>query len=223
MADEPVEQSILVVCAHPDDECIGAGGTIANHTTCGHRVGVLCLTGNEQRNAELRAACRRLGADLVLTSERDDFDISLALVREVADAIIRTRPQIVMTHSQDDYNRAHVETSRVVVEAVEWASHVTQYDDAHRVERVYFMEINSLITHPNVMVDITSSYDTALDALRQHQSQVEKAGGFYPRLYDARTRLRGVQAACDRAEAFTVYLPRHAGPFYHQNSVQTLL
>ncbi|MCK4484129.1 MAG: hypothetical protein KAU89_04850, partial [Candidatus Thorarchaeota archaeon] len=113
--------------------------------------------------------------------------------------------------------------AQIVMEAVEWASHVTMFDDAHRVERIYNMEINSLLSRPSVMVDISDCYDTAVQALKHHKSQRSKARGFYPNLYDARTRLRGVQAACDRAEAFGLSPLRHAGPFYPANSVRSLV
>jgi hypothetical protein len=85
------------------------------------------------------------------------------------------------------------------------------------------MEINSLLPKPNVMVDISQSYETAILALQEHKSQLAKGDDYYLQLYDARTRLRGVQAACNRAEAFTITLPEHAGPFYPRNSVDRLI
>ncbi|MGD9381019.1 MAG: hypothetical protein PVI03_01090, partial [Candidatus Thorarchaeota archaeon] len=111
----------------------------------------------------------------------------------------------------------------MVSQAVEWASHATIFDNAHRVERIYHMEINSLFSMPNVHVDISNSYDAALQALKEHKSQIPKSDQYYVKLYDARTRLRGVQSACDRAESFTITLPTHSGPFYKQNSVKSLL
>jgi len=74
-----------------------------------------------------------------------------------------------------------------------------------------------------VMVDVSEDYDTVMSALRMHKSQMAKANSFYERFYDARTRLRGVQAGCERAEAFLVTLSRHAGPFYPVNAVTSLL
>jgi len=102
-----------------------------------------------------------------------------------------------------------------------WLS-VYKIDDAHMVERIYHMEINSLFSQPQVMVDISEAFATSSEALKKHVSQMNKANDFYTQLYDSRTRLRGVQAACDRAEAFTVEIPIHAGPFYPKNNVKTL-
>ena len=215
--------SILAVVAHPDDETLGAGGTIRKHVEQGITVDVLCMTGDETRNAEMKAACSILGVRNLYLSERDDFAIDSSLTNEVIGAILQTQPRIIITHSPEDYNRNHSECSKIVDQAVEWASHATIFDNAHRVERIYHMEVNSLFPKPHVHVDITSSYHIALQALAAHKSQLPKSDQYYLKLYDARTRLRGVQSACERAEAFFISLPTHAGPFYPQNSVDNLL
>jgi LmbE family N-acetylglucosaminyl deacetylase len=217
------ESSLLVVVAHPDDECLGAGGTISVHTRQGFPVDILCMTGAEERNAELEAASSILGARHVFTNIRDDFDIGASMKDEVVEAILKTAPTIVITHSEQDYNQNHVSCSKLVDQAVEWASHRTIFDNAHRVERVLNMEINSMISFPNLIVDITEGYASARKALQQHESQIDKADGYYEKLYDYRTRLRGLQGGCKRGEAFTVKLPLQTGPFYPDNNVETLL
>ncbi len=216
-------KSIPVISAHPDDESLGAGGTIASHTASGIPVDVLCLTSNKTRLAELHAACKELGVRKVYAGERDDFAIDLDLRQEVVDTILESRPSVIITHSIEDYNVNHVVCSELVDQTVEWASHSTIFEDAHRVERIYHMEINSLLSRPHVIVDISTTYDPALSALKKHESQLEKADGFYVKFYDARTRLRGVQGSCERAEAFTIKIPFHAGPFYPENSVKRLI
>ncbi|TFF96201.1 PIG-L family deacetylase [Candidatus Thorarchaeota archaeon] len=215
--------TILVVAAHPDDETLGAGGTIRKHVEADVSVDVYCMTGNNTRNKELKAACGILGVRNLYLSERDDFAIDTDLTKEVVGAILKSRPDIVITHHPGDYNRNHRICAEIVNEAAEWASHVTVFENAHRVERIYNMEINSLITHPNVLMDISDTYERALAALREHGSQTDKANSFYEKLYDARTKLRGIQSMTSRAEAFTVTNLQHAGPFYKANSVESLL
>ena len=215
--------SILVVVAHPDDESLGAGGTIRKHADMGIPVDVHCMTGNGIRNDEMKSACAQLGVRNLYLSERDDFAIDMSLRNEVVGAILKSRPKIVITHFSGDYNVNHQHCAQIVFDAVEWASHTTLFDDAHRVERIYNMEINTLISRPHVYVDISDSFEYAFNAIKEHKSQIEKADLFYEKFYDARTRLRGVQAKCERAEAFSITLPEHAGPFYRENSVESLV
>ncbi len=216
--------SILVVVAHPDDESLGAGGTIRKHCDLGVPVDVHCMTGNATRNEEMKAACGILGVRNLFLSERDDFAIDMSLRNEVVGAILKTRPTIILTHSSDDYNVNHQECAKIVFDAVEWASHTTIFnDEAHRVQRIYNMEINTMIPRPHVYVDISDTYKFGFGALKEHKSQINKADSFYEKLYDARTRLRGTQAKCERAEAFTITLPEHAGPFYKENSIERLV
>lgn len=218
-----IMDSILVVVAHPDDESIGAGGTIRKHVNLGNPVDVHCMTGNDIRNEEMKTACGILGVRNLFLSNRDDFAIDHSLRNEVVGAILKTRPTIVITHFSGDYNINHQHCAQIVFDAIEWASHTTIFDDAHRVQRIYNMEINTMIPRPHVYVDITDTYNYSLGALKEHKSQIEKADFFYEKLYDTRTRLRGAQAKCDRAEAFTITLPEHAGPFYRENSVERLI
>ncbi|MHA1949248.1 MAG: PIG-L deacetylase family protein [Candidatus Thorarchaeota archaeon] len=155
------EGTILVVIGHPDDETLGAGGTIRKHTELGVQVDVHCMTGNVERNAELKSACGILGVRNLFLSEREDFAIDTDLTNEVVGAILKARPQIVITHHIEDYNRNHQQCARIVDEAVEWASHVTVFDDAHRVDRIYNMEINTLLSRPNVKLHLQLSRNTS--------------------------------------------------------------
>lgn len=73
-----MNETILAIFAHPDDECFGTGGTLAKHTAPGGRVVLACATRGEAgeisdpalatpetlgmvREAELRASCDVLG------------------------------------------------------------------------------------------------------------------------------------------------------------------
>ena len=69
---------VLVLAAHPDDEVLGMGGTIARHAAAGEAVRIACITDGssaqypgdtvkrEQKNAEALRAAEELGvADYV--------------------------------------------------------------------------------------------------------------------------------------------------------------
>jgi LmbE family N-acetylglucosaminyl deacetylase len=119
--------TVLVISAHPDDETMAAGGTIAMHAARGDAVFLLettrgeggevgepPLTGREQlgayREGELRAAAAELGVREVLflpfvdpqmeiggTAGRIDAPLE-AFVAAIAEPLRAIRPDLVITH-----------------------------------------------------------------------------------------------------------------------------
>ena len=120
-------RKIVGVFAHPDDESLLAGGTLARYIADGASAAVLTCTGGEAgdnwdptvdpaqisevRRAELREACRRLGvADVELLSYEDSGipargrprSLAAAPLDAVANSIravlARHAPDVVITH-----------------------------------------------------------------------------------------------------------------------------
>jgi len=119
---------VLVVAAHPDDEVLGCGGTVAGHAAAGRKVHVLILAegatardarrGAGRRQAELaalrraaRAAARVLGAAppefCGLPDNRLDSLPLIDVVKRVERVVERLRPAIVYTHHGGDLNVDH--------------------------------------------------------------------------------------------------------------------
>ena len=95
--DLPKLASMLVVCAHPDDESFGLGGVLHAFADAGSRVTVLCFTHGEAstlhgvdgdlnviRAAELSAASEHLGVDHVELLDYPDG----ALADQPRDALV---------------------------------------------------------------------------------------------------------------------------------------
>src|SRR6185295_13464819 len=63
---------VLVFAAHPDDEVLGMGGTIARHTAAGDAVRIVCVTdgsstqypGDAEKRAQKEDEARRAAAEL---------------------------------------------------------------------------------------------------------------------------------------------------------------
>src|SRR5215831_12072264 len=118
---------LMAVLAHPDDECLGMGGTLAKYASEGADVFLLTATRGDGgryrgyrpsdpqhpgstalaniREAELRAAASALGVSEVSLLDYHDQHLDLANQREVITAIVghlrRVQPDVVITFGPD--------------------------------------------------------------------------------------------------------------------------
>jgi LmbE family N-acetylglucosaminyl deacetylase len=143
-----VNFAVLCVHAHPDDEAIWTGGTLAKYAEEGARTAVVTCTWTHgtQRAAELERSLDILGAGeprlLGYADARKPesapgsprfLDVPLdEAVRRVVGHIRRFRPDVVITY--DGYgsygNPDHVHAHRVTMAAVEAAGYDQLYRDA---------------------------------------------------------------------------------------------
>jgi LmbE family N-acetylglucosaminyl deacetylase len=95
--------SVLVLLAHPDDEVLLCGGTIAALAEAGCDVHVVCFCAcSRGRNDAFPRACERLGATGELLQSHSDSSMVLnADLVAVTDDLIRHRePGCVITHTK---------------------------------------------------------------------------------------------------------------------------
>jgi N-acetyl-1-D-myo-inositol-2-amino-2-deoxy-alpha-D-glucopyranoside deacetylase len=113
---------LLVVTAHPDDETLIAGGTLAACAAAGFETGVVCLTRGEHgpisdpllatpetlsevRLAELHAACTELDVAWLECFRRGDAHLpwtnGTAIARQIARLVGVHRPAAVITFGAD--------------------------------------------------------------------------------------------------------------------------
>ncbi len=120
--DSGERADILVVVAHPDDETLMCGGTIAKHVAAGDKVRVLILSEgvdsrmdatNPDRIARLKAcneASNILGFDgevLTYPDQRFDTVARLDITRAIEKRVAQYRPHTVYTHWSGDMNLDH--------------------------------------------------------------------------------------------------------------------
>jgi LmbE family N-acetylglucosaminyl deacetylase len=207
---------LLVVAAHPDDETFGCGGTIASEAALGSEVTVCCLTGTDARHRELKAACEVLGAQIIALKGKD-LQLTVPEVAKTLIPIIQdVQPEIIISHGAGDYHPDHQVVHHAFQRAAEWAGHSTKYKSkAWRPQRLFTMEINTLLPNPTVLVDISDVIEVKTQAIEEYQSQLKKTDDYYLLFNLQKARLRGLQGACEYAEAFhEVLMPVH-GPFYN--------
>ena len=117
---------ILVIAAHPDDEVLGMGGTIAKYASRGDEVAVLIVTDgstSQYRNdpklqeimrakkAETTNCAAVLGVKHVFYGELPDMKLDVTphidINRVIENAINDFQPSIVFTHFIGDVNKDH--------------------------------------------------------------------------------------------------------------------
>lgn len=220
---------VLVVAAHPDDPEFGCGGTTARWAAEGAEVYyLLCTRGDkgsadaemtsarlvETRMDEQRAAGAVVGArevnflDLTDGELYPDLTLREAIVREIR----RVRPQVVVTHDPTSvYSGGHINhpDHRAVGTATLDSVYPTARDrlnfpdheqsglQPHKVKEVYLWGAPT----PNTWVDVSSSIDTKIAALRHHVSQVGKADELAKRIRE-RSQAVGEPQGIPFAEAF---------------------
>ncbi len=213
---------VLVLAAHPDDELLGLGGTVARHADAGDEViGVVASEGATSRYASeaapaLEASCRAAAEILGIrevrflgfADQRMDT-VPLIEVTQRIEAVVReVRPDTVYTHHWGDLNRDH----RVVCEAAQVACRPVGGDYPRRV---YCFETPSSSEWsapdpasqfvPTRFVDVTATIDRKLRAMACYASEARPAP--HPRSLDAlraRAALWGHTVGVAYAEAFVL-------------------
>lgn len=222
-----IMKTILIVAAHPDDEILGIGGTAARHAAEGDNVFALILGEGQTSRGERREDVGRgeveelhrntiesaaaIGFKEVYFADFPDnrFDSVdlLDIVKAVEKKIQKLAPQIVYTHYSGDLNIDHELTARAVLTA-------TRPMISCGVEEVYAFETLSSSEWnfdysrqsafaPNVFVDITDYYHKKEQAMKCYVSELCEFP--HPRSLagmDALSRMRGMAAGMQRAEAF---------------------
>ena len=124
-------KSVIAIVAHPDDIEFLFAGTMLQLAAAGYQLhymalasgncGSLDLNADETRRVRRREA--EQAAEILGAAYHpplcDDLEIvySVKMLRCIASVIRATAPQIVLTHSPDDYMVDHMETARLAVTA----------------------------------------------------------------------------------------------------------
>ena len=208
--------NIAFIFAHPDDESFSTGGTIARYSASENNVYSLCLTSNEVRRKEYIEATKILNVKkAIILNYKEIENNEVEIKNQIIEFILIYRPEIIVTHMDDDYHVEHRLTSSMVKEAIEWAAHVTQYENAHLVEKLYVTETTILLQDPQILVDISEQIEKKEQAIREYKSQLKKGGeNFYIKFHHYRTKMRGIQANTNHAEAYNQIPIKKCGTFY---------
>jgi LmbE family N-acetylglucosaminyl deacetylase len=213
---------VLVIAAHPDDEVLGMGGTIAVHTGRGDDVRVLVVTdgsstqypGDEEirsrKEEEARRAAAELGVQDYVHLDLPDMRLDTLAhveVNRVVEEHVRDFAPVVVYTVQPDVNNDH----RVLFDSVAVAT-----------RPVPGLAVRRLLTYaptsstewtpaavnwfaPNWYVDVTATIERKIAAFARYETERRE----YPhprseRAIRATAEFHGTTCGCEFAEPFVL-------------------
>lgn len=219
-----MNDKILIVVAHPDDEVLGCGGTAAKLVNNGDEVYVLILGQGaasryenddgekikgelEELRKHMYAANETMGVKEVFTDELPDnkFDTVplLDIVKIIENIKNKIRPDIIFTHYEKDLNVDHQITYKAVITA-------TRPLPEEKVREIYsFQTLSStewsypLSFSPDVFFDISETMDLKLKALGCYKTEMREFP--HPRSSEGaelNAKTWGMKVGIEYAEAF---------------------
>lgn len=216
-----VDRRILVVAAHPDDEVLGVGASLARHVAEGDIVNILILAQGassrgddqgavDQLRTAAAAAAAALGAQAPqfggLPDNKMDELALLDIVKRVEAVIAQIKPHIVYTHHGGDLNVDHRLTHQAVVTACRPLpgsnlSAIYTFETASSTE--WGSTAQGEAFKPTRYVDVSDFMENKRAALACYQMEMRP----FPharsmQAVDALATLRGAHSGLEQAEAF---------------------
>lgn len=216
-------ESVLIIAAHPDDEVLGCGGTIAKLAQKGFNVNVLFLADGEssrtdienvgalilKRKKNAEAALKVLGCNslsfLDLPDNRLDSLNLLDVTKKVENYIDTIKPFKIITHDAHDLNIDHQITHKAVATAC-------RPQPGNCVRELLFFEVLSSTDwafsnffEPNLFEDISKTLELKIEALSCYHDELREFP--HPRSIEAIKSLasyRGAMSGFVAAEAFKI-------------------
>jgi LmbE family N-acetylglucosaminyl deacetylase len=218
----------LIIAAHPDDEVLGCGGTIARLAQKGHEIYVAILgegiTSRYDKRESAKLAlveelrdCSRKVADLLCITELFLYDLPdnrfdtiplIDVIKIIEERIERLQPEVIYTHHGGDLNIDHTITHRAVLTA-------TRPVVGCPVKKIYEFEVPSSTEwsfsqlqsafQPNVFIDITETLEKKIKAMAVYESETRLFP--HPRSFEAIRNIArhwGSTVGLNASEAFVL-------------------
>jgi len=212
---------ILVVSAHPDDEVLGAGGTLLKHKKTGDSIDWLITTkvsvdkGFTQervtsRQKEIEIVGQHLGIKKIFQLNYDTMHLSdstaLTMIPEIVKIIAESKPEIIYLVNRSDAHSDHRVTFQAVMACTKsfrapFIKRVLMYECISETEFGVALAENIFI--PNYLVDISEFFEAKINAMKIYESELGEHP--FPRSIkniEALATYRGTMAGVKYAEAF---------------------
>jgi LmbE family N-acetylglucosaminyl deacetylase len=180
---------VAVVAAHPDDEILGAGGTLAKHISRGDEVHAVVVADGatsryEAEMVQVLADAAKRAADVVgfaslrtcaLPDQRLDDLPLLAVTRAVEGVLAELRPAVVYSHFPGDVNLDHSVVARAAWTAcrpyvLPGLRRFAVFETPSSTEWAWPLDGGAFA--PNLYVDVTATLDVKLRAMACYATEL---------------------------------------------------
>jgi N-acetylglucosamine malate deacetylase 1 len=214
-----MNQIVLVIAVHPDDETLGCGGTLLKHKNQGDTVHwLICSETNPKNNfyqvreEEIKQVAHMYAFESVhnlrlKTMQVDEYSMS-ELIGKISNVINEIKPNIIYMPFKGDVHSDH----RKIFEATYSCTKSFRYPF---IKKIYMMEVLSETEFapslseesfiPNVFVDISHFMDQKIAIMNVFKSEIAEHP--FPRSernLKALATLRGATSGCEYAESFVL-------------------
>jgi N-acetylglucosamine malate deacetylase 1 len=216
-------ETVLVVAAHPDDEVLGCGGSIARHSDLGAQVDILFLADgvssrDESRQGEIDTRSQAaVNAAEILGARHPRFlgfpdnrldEVALIDVVKAIESVLDEKPyELIYTHSSSDLNIDHQIAARAVRTATrpvpgQSISAILAFEVLSSSEWNFGMEPEVPL---NVVIDVAAQMERKQAALEAYSDEMRSPP--HPRSYEnarALAQIRGATHGFEFGEAFSL-------------------
>ena len=214
-------KKVIVISAHPDDEILGAGGTLLKHKKNGDKIYWLIVTNVLEscgfskervcsRQKEIEKISEALGVEKVFLLNYPTMSLStstlIEMVPNISKVFTEIEPEIVYCLNRSDAHSDH----RITFDAVMACTKSFRYPFIKQVlmyecisETEFAPQLPEKVFIPNYFVDISSFLEEKLELMKIYESEV----GEHPfprslRNIEALATYRGASVGVEYAEAF---------------------
>lgn len=224
---------VIAVFAHPDDAEIAAGGVLAKWAAAGREVHLLILTNGDRgssdpqrdrtelarvRLAETEAAAAVLGlaSARILSTHDGELENHPAVrgavvrrIREVrAETLLSCDPTSVFFEDRYYNHSDHRTAGMVALDAAFPGSGNPHFFSEQLGEGLEVQDVNDVwlgwTNEPNHTEDVTVFFQTKIDALAEHASQLAEGIAFFEEFLGEEAVRAGQEIGVERAEQFRV-------------------
>ncbi|MDF2447541.1 MAG: GlcNAc-PI de-N-acetylase [Bacteroidota bacterium] len=214
-------KNIIIISAHPDDEIIGAGGTLLKHRDAGDNIFWLITTNVfehqgfskeriESRQAEIKKVATLLGVKETFLLDYPTMSLSsssvVTMTPKISEVFQEVKPEIIYCLNRSDAHSDHRHTFDAVMACTKsfrysFIKQVLMYECISETE--FAPNLPEKVFMPNYFVDVSKHLKEKLEIMKVYESEIAEHP--FPRSLrnmEALATFRGASVGVEYAEAF---------------------